>query len=579
MGLTPARRLAPLGPEKPGSYWRPDVSFDGQRALFCYKAHDEQSFHLYEIRLDGTDLRQLTRGDYDDIDPIYLPDGHILFTTTRGNTYVRCGPYIYSYILARCDADGGNIYLISQNSEPDFVPSLMGDGRVIYSRWEYTDKSVFRAPEPVDHQPGRHRHDGLLGQPVGVARPSGGAAPDSRQPASDVLGVRASRLVLRLHRDHRPQARIQLPGRLDQGHLGLGLAGGWAAAGRSARKRGLPRQRPLYELQDAVSAVGRRLPGFRPRRRGQVPAVPDGRLRQSRSCLRRHAQHLACDPDPAASRAATAAEPSGLARHRPGSHACGTGNPLQCRCLPGSARSAARECEVPADRPIRRQDLFDLVQDLSSFRTAGVDCVRGVGETHSEHGAGRGGWFRVLPRSRGPSPALSAAGRAAPLSADHAQFHGRHAGRAPRLRRLPRVAQHGPAFIGRPRLSPPAHRADAAALGHPEHQLRAIRPAGTRPLLWKMPSRGRRGPPGSRPDAAPRRQRFQGTVLDAGGLGRLAESDSESRPAGLRHCRGDRGGNDGRDEARPARPGDAPPPDHAVLHEPAGRTRRQRQAL
>ena len=120
------------------------MSFDGQRVLFCYKAHDEQSFHLYEIKLDGTDLRQLTRGDYDDIDPVYLPDGHILFTTTRGNTYVRCGPYIYSYILARCDADGENVYLISQNSEPDFVPSLMGDGRVIYSRWEYTDKSVFR---------------------------------------------------------------------------------------------------------------------------------------------------------------------------------------------------------------------------------------------------------------------------------------------------------------------------------------------------------------------------------------------------------------------------------------------------
>ena len=29
------------------------------------------------------------------------------------------------------DADGGNIYLLSQNNEPDFVPSLLGDGRVI----------------------------------------------------------------------------------------------------------------------------------------------------------------------------------------------------------------------------------------------------------------------------------------------------------------------------------------------------------------------------------------------------------------------------------------------------------------
>ena len=143
-GLDPNSPVRLLGPEQSGSYWRPDVSFDGQRVLFCYKPSDDKSFHLYEVGLDGTAVHQLTRGDYDDIDPLYLPDGQILFTTTRGNTYVRCGPYIYSYILARCAADGGNIYLISQNSEPDFVPSLMSDGRVIYSRWEYTDKSVFR---------------------------------------------------------------------------------------------------------------------------------------------------------------------------------------------------------------------------------------------------------------------------------------------------------------------------------------------------------------------------------------------------------------------------------------------------
>jgi len=96
------------------------------------------------IVLDGSGLRQLTDSDYDDIDPIYLPDGHIMFTTTRGNTYVRCGPYIYSYVLARCDADGQNVYLVSTNSEPDFVPALLDDGRVVYSRWEYSDKDQNR---------------------------------------------------------------------------------------------------------------------------------------------------------------------------------------------------------------------------------------------------------------------------------------------------------------------------------------------------------------------------------------------------------------------------------------------------
>ncbi len=143
-GLSPAGKLRKLAPNKPGSFWRPDLSFDAERVLFCYKAHDEKSFHLYQVNIDGSGMRQLTSGDYDDLDPIYLPDGRIMFTTTRCNTYVRCMPYTYSYILARCDADGGNIYLISQNNEPDWCPTLLDDGRVIYSRWEYTDKALWR---------------------------------------------------------------------------------------------------------------------------------------------------------------------------------------------------------------------------------------------------------------------------------------------------------------------------------------------------------------------------------------------------------------------------------------------------
>ncbi len=143
-GLHPGGKVRQLAPGRPGSFWRPDLSFDGQRVLFCFKPHDEKSFHIYEMNLDGTGLRQLTSSDYDDVDPIYLPDGHILFTTTRGNSHVRCGPFIYSYILARCDADGRNIYLISCNGEPDFVPALLNDGRVIYSRWEYSDKALWR---------------------------------------------------------------------------------------------------------------------------------------------------------------------------------------------------------------------------------------------------------------------------------------------------------------------------------------------------------------------------------------------------------------------------------------------------
>ncbi|MGQ9574208.1 MAG: LamG-like jellyroll fold domain-containing protein [Thermoguttaceae bacterium] len=147
-GLSPAGRLTQLMPQPPlhGSFWRPDLSYEADKVLFCFKPHNEKSFHLYEIGVDGTWLVQLTDGPYDDLDPIYLPDGqHILFSTTRAHTYVRCMPPTNAYVLARCDRDGKNIYLISANNEPDYLPSVMNDGRVIYTRWEYTDKPLWRA--------------------------------------------------------------------------------------------------------------------------------------------------------------------------------------------------------------------------------------------------------------------------------------------------------------------------------------------------------------------------------------------------------------------------------------------------
>ena len=139
---SPVRSLVPT--EKAGFLWRPDLSFDAKKIVFCLMPYDEKSFHLYEVNTDGTGFKQLTFGDYDDLDPIYLPGGKLLFNTTRAHTYVRCGPTHHSPVLARCDADGKNIYVISRNSEPDYLPVLLPDGRVIYTRWEYTDKEQKR---------------------------------------------------------------------------------------------------------------------------------------------------------------------------------------------------------------------------------------------------------------------------------------------------------------------------------------------------------------------------------------------------------------------------------------------------
>ena len=146
-GLTPNQNVHRLMPQEPlhGSFWRPDISFDGQRALVSYKPHNEKAFHIYEINLDGTGLRQITAGMFDDLDPVYLPDGkNFVFSTSRSYTYVRCMPPTNAFVLARCALDGEDVYLISQNNEPDYLPSVLHDGRIIYTRWEYTDKPLWR---------------------------------------------------------------------------------------------------------------------------------------------------------------------------------------------------------------------------------------------------------------------------------------------------------------------------------------------------------------------------------------------------------------------------------------------------
>ncbi len=144
-GLHPGGAVRKLMPqERPAALWRHDLSYDGRRVLFCMKPEGDRVFHLYEVNLDGTGLRQLTRGDYSDTDPIYTPSGHIVFTSSRGNSYSRCWPSDPGFVLMRCDADGRNIYFLSAGNEPDYMPAMLPDGRVLYTRWEYTDKEVMR---------------------------------------------------------------------------------------------------------------------------------------------------------------------------------------------------------------------------------------------------------------------------------------------------------------------------------------------------------------------------------------------------------------------------------------------------
>jgi len=120
----------------------PQVHYDGKKILFSYRKGGESYHHLHEINVDGSGLVQLTDGPFDDIEPTYLPDGGIMFCSSRCNRYVNCHRTPVA-TLYRCDWDGSNVHMLSTNIEHDNTPWVLPDGRVIYMRWEYVDRSQF----------------------------------------------------------------------------------------------------------------------------------------------------------------------------------------------------------------------------------------------------------------------------------------------------------------------------------------------------------------------------------------------------------------------------------------------------
>ncbi len=260
----------------------PDVSFDGTKILFSMRRNREDDYHLYEINADGTGLRQLTFGaGVTDIDPIYLPDGRILFTSTREPKYCMCNRHIMGNLFTM-DADGANIQQIGHSTLHEGHASLLPDGRVLYDRWEYVDRNFGDAQGVWTVQPRRHQPRRLLGQQHQLARR--GARRPRRFPARNWS---AGQLLL-LPRPALGRAghRRPPPGRGRTRRR-------WCAPGRPTRSswsskgnydtftRVNPKYEDPYPLSDKVLPL---LADDRPRRAdGDLPA---GRLRQRGAAAR-----------------------------------------------------------------------------------------------------------------------------------------------------------------------------------------------------------------------------------------------------------------------------------------------------
>ena len=123
-----------------GSIRDPHVHYDGKTILFSYRRSGSDYYSLCEIQVDGAGFRQITRGPYDDYEAIYLPDDDIVFVSTRSKRWVGCWKTQVG-TLFRCDRQGGNIRPLSVNLEHDNTPAVLPDGRILYTRWEYVDRS------------------------------------------------------------------------------------------------------------------------------------------------------------------------------------------------------------------------------------------------------------------------------------------------------------------------------------------------------------------------------------------------------------------------------------------------------
>jgi hypothetical protein len=159
-----------------GAYATPSLSYDGETVYFAfsevrdiarphtlgidwtilpaadqvppalnYFSPSRAAFHLYAVDAEGGPLRQLTFGREDDFDPCPLPDGRLSFMSSRRGGFCRCdNPFepIPTHTLHRLDPLTGEVKTLSWHETNEWHPSVLNDGRIVYCRWDYVDRSA-----------------------------------------------------------------------------------------------------------------------------------------------------------------------------------------------------------------------------------------------------------------------------------------------------------------------------------------------------------------------------------------------------------------------------------------------------
>ncbi|MCZ6560917.1 MAG: hypothetical protein O6931_08545 [Gammaproteobacteria bacterium] len=134
----------------------PEVSYDGERVLFAMRGPNDPTWNIFEYEMSTAMLTRIVTDGLianagDDVDPAYLPDGRIVFSSNRQeksrqilaaeNTEQFSALDEYererSIVLHVMNGDGSDIHQISFNQSHDRNPTVLTTGEIMFSRWDH----------------------------------------------------------------------------------------------------------------------------------------------------------------------------------------------------------------------------------------------------------------------------------------------------------------------------------------------------------------------------------------------------------------------------------------------------------